>query len=388
MPDSTKTNISIVFVSNFFNHHQKSLCDSFVEKVGAENFRFVETEKIPDERIKLGYLKYNEKYLISYIPTENDDEIINLISSADIVIKGSAPNFLFKQRLMKGKIIFKYSERLLKKGNNPIYYISRYFKYKSESKKNVYLLCASAYCYSDYLKFHAFKKKAYNWGYFPEYIRYDDINKILEKKEHNSILWCGRLIDWKHPELAIECIKKLIDAGIDCQLTIVGTGPLEDELKKQVLTLSLKQNITFLGALSPDEVRTKMEQSQVLLITSDFNEGWGAVLNEGMNSCCCCVCSHAAGSAPLMIKDGINGYIFKSNDIDSLYNKVHCVLVDENAKKHVSKEAYYTINNEWNPEIASTRLLHLFNSIINNKDNSFLTGPCSNAVSLKNNWYK
>ncbi len=53
----------------------------------------------------------------------------------------------------------------------------------------------------------------------------------------------------------------------------------------------------MLGAMSPDKVRAYMERADVFLFTSDFNEGWGAVLNESMNSGCAVVASHAMVSA-------------------------------------------------------------------------------------------
>lgn len=50
--------------------------------------------------------------------------------------------------------------------------------------------------------------------------------------------------------------------------------------------------------MKASEVRSYMEKADIYLFTSDFNEGWGAVLNESMNSGCAVVASHAIGSVP------------------------------------------------------------------------------------------
>jgi glycosyltransferase involved in cell wall biosynthesis len=61
--------------------------------------------------------------------------------------------------------------------------------------------------------------------------------------------------------------------------------------------------------MAPEAVRDHMEAADIFLFTSDFNEGWGAVLNESMNSACAVVASHAIGSVPFLLKDGENGFI-------------------------------------------------------------------------------
>ena len=79
--------------------------------------------------------------------------------------------------------------------------------------------------------------------------------------------------------------------------------------------------VEMLGAMSPDEVRAYMERADVFLFTSDFNEGWGAVLNESMNSGCAVVASHAIGSVPFLIKDGVNGLIYENGNQKHFENR-------------------------------------------------------------------
>ena len=50
--------MKLVFVSNFFNHHQKGISDYFYKNT--DRYRFVSTTSIPDERKKLGYEDYLE----------------------------------------------------------------------------------------------------------------------------------------------------------------------------------------------------------------------------------------------------------------------------------------------------------------------------------------
>ena len=46
-----------------------------------------------------------------------------------------------------------------------------------------------------------------------------------------------------------------------------------------------------------------MEQANIFIISSTHEEGWGAVVNEAMNSGCVVIGSHAAGAVPFLIEN-------------------------------------------------------------------------------------
>ena len=379
--------MKVVFLSNFFNHHQKPFSDEMFSLLG-NNYVFISTDEIPEERKKLGYREITAEYAISI--KHNKEQCERIIKDADIVILGSAPYDLIKERIKEGKIVFKYSERPFKKGIEPLKYLPRLFKWRKEypQNKKVYLLCASAYTSSDYSKLGLFKNRALKWGYFPQTIKYDNLNEIIKTKKKNSILWCGRLIDWKHPESCIFVAKKLLEDGYDFQLNIIGMGDLKEEIKQRILENGLEKHVKFLGPMSPEQVREQMEKSEIYLFTSNRQEGWGAVLNEAMNSACAVVSSHAIGSVPFLVQDGKNGLIFKSEDFDDLYKKVKYLLDNEEKKELISRSAYDTIINEWTSKVAAQRLLRVAENLLNGKCAfEFNSGPCSKAEKIKDNWF-
>ena len=47
-----------------------------------------------------------------------------------------------------------------------------------------------------------------------------------------------------------------------------------------------------------------MEKSHIHLFTSNHLEGWGAVVNEAMNSGCAVVANREAGAVPYLIEHG------------------------------------------------------------------------------------
>lgn len=385
--------MKIVFVTNLVTPHQIPLINSFYTITNG-SFCVIETSKA-NKDLPIGWkTDFKSDYIITSTQYfENKAESIKIINQADFVIFGSAPDECVADRIKNNKITFRYSERLYKpkyKSNKLKEIYSAWLHHGQFQKHNLYMLCASAYTPIDCKKHRNYINKTYKWGYFPEVKKYDSIETVIENKEPSSILWAGRLIDWKHPEHPIQVAKKLKEQGYKFHLNIIGNGELEEQLLKMINDEDLNDYISMLGSMSPDKVREYMEKSQIFMFTSDFNEGWGAVLNESMNSGCVVVASHAIGSVPYLLQDNINGLIYKNGDIDDLFNKVKYLLENPQKYNEFGKAAYKTLNHEWNADVATERFLQLANSLQNgNKDTVelFESGPCSKAEILENGWF-
>jgi glycosyltransferase involved in cell wall biosynthesis len=99
-----------------------------------------------------------------------------------------------------------------------------------------------------------------------------------------------------------------------------------------------------------------------------------------MNSGCAVFASDAAGSTSYLINDSQNGFCYKSGDIDELYSKVKQVLDNDDLRKTISKNAYETMKNCWDADVAAERFLKLAEAINDRKDlNLYEDGPCSRA---------
>ena len=371
--------MKIIFLSNYLNHHQKPLSNAIYARLG-EGYKFIETKPMTESRKKLGWNRISlPSYVVPYeVFKESREEIIKEINAADVVIFGSAPHELIKDRIRIGKTVIKYAERPLKKGIEPLKYFPRLVKWhlQNPQMKPIYVLCASAYTALDFAKFGMYKNKCFKWGYFPECKQYDDVDTLVAAKKKSSLLWCGRLIDWKHPEIPVEIAKRLKNDGYSFTLDIVGAGDMEDEIKSMIEESGLSENVFLRGSMSPEKVRETMEQSEIYLFTSDRQEGWGVVLNESMNSACAVVANKAIGSAPFLIRDGENGMMYPDGDIEGLYAKVKYLMDNESERKAISQAAYNTICNEWSPQIAADRLVELINNGFKAIHND---GPCSKA---------
>ena len=87
----------VVFVSNFYNHHQAPFSEAMHRLTDGE-YRFIATSEIGEERLKLGYERNTASFVMQY--QENPSECQRYIDEAEVVIygNGSAPHGLFKNR--------------------------------------------------------------------------------------------------------------------------------------------------------------------------------------------------------------------------------------------------------------------------------------------------
>ncbi len=375
--------MNIVFVSNHFNHHQSALSEALYKATGGQ-FVFMQTALMSEERRAMGWGIELPSY-VKVVGTQRAfrKEAAELINCADIVIAGAAPESLLISRVKKGKLTFRYSERIFKNKEDDLL---RWIKYTARElplrNKNVYYLCSSAYAAWDYIRCGVKPEKCYKWGYFPSTKRYTDINEQINSKKKATILWVARFINWKHPEAVIELAKHLKSYGIPFEINMIGNGKLKDPVQKQIEIERLGDCVFLLGTMTPDEVRTYMEKSEVFVFTSDRNEGWGAVLNEAMNSGCAVVANRAIGAVPFLIKDGKNGLVY--DNMVEFCEKTKWLLEHADERREMARQAYYTIIGEWNADNAAERLINSSNSIMGASRDAFQTGEvCSRADVIK-----
>lgn len=391
----------IVFASNWFNHHEKFFCDAMAALPDV-CFHFIQTERIPDERLQLGYQDMTKATPYCICSYESDDayhKAMEICNNADALILGSAPYEFITERVKKNKLTFFYAERLFRNGLWHMLYPPTFFTVLKRfiipgNKSNFYLLCASGYTALDCHKIHAFRGHYFRWGHFIEVKKFDSVDALIESKRLThpqcvSILWVGRLIGLKHPEHAIYVAARLKQQGHSFELNIIGTGEMEEGLKREVMEKGLSDTVHFLGTMKPQEVRSYMEESDIFLFTSNFEEGWGAVLGEAMASGCAVVTSHGVGATPFLAIHNDNALVFENGNKESLFRNVKKLIDSEELRTRLSYNAVGTMQNLWNANVGANRLYDVIKALSAGTDIPvYENGPMSKASLLENNWFK
>lgn len=373
---------TIVIASNYFNHHQRYLSEALDEMTG-HSFFFIETMEMEQERKNMGWGTTDiPAYVLQAYDPAQRKKCRKLIQEADVVIWGSCPYGLILPRLLAHKLTFCYSERIFKEGLSGFGYWGRAIKYGllyRPPQKNHYLLASSAYAPADHARLNLFRGKTLRWGYFPQTITYS-LPQLMAEKNPTTILWAARMIPWKHPEYAIGVAKQLRQWGCAFTMELVGNGELQQETERLVAREGLQAQVKLTGACTPEQVRKKMEKAAIFLVTSDQNEGWGAVVNESMNSGCAVVACRGVGAAPFLIESGKNGLLFEVGDPAELAAQTRFLLEHPRQRRQLGEEAYRTIADTWNSSCAARRLIALSQDLLDGKTPALPeSGPCSPA---------
>jgi glycosyltransferase involved in cell wall biosynthesis len=110
------------------------------------------------------------------------------------------------------------------------------------------------------------------------------------------IVFVGRLVDAKAPEILLEAFSRLLDRGVRCHLLMIGDGPRRAALHEH----PVGKRVDFRGFLQPREVARMMAASDVFALPSRF-ETWGAAACEAMAAGLPAVLSDSVGCAPDLV---------------------------------------------------------------------------------------
>lgn len=358
--------MKITMISNYINHHQIPFSKALCNMPGVE-YCFIQTEPMEEERVKMGWGLDPAELPFVKLLYECEEECRRLIDESDILLVGwMEREDLVKGRLESGKFTIRMSERLYREGQykfvSPKGLIRKYKEHTRFRNGNVYLLCCGGYVASDFSLVQAYPGKMFRFGYFPETKIFEGTSLWNGKPSLDTVhlVWAGRFMPLKHPEFVVKLAIDLKDAGHAFHIHFVGGGEMEEELRAIIAERDLGDVITMYGFQSPAKVRKIMEKSHIHLFTSNHLEGWGAVVNEGMNSGCAEVVNSQVGAALFLIRHGQNGLVYKEGSYEDFRDCVLRLIENKELIIEYGKAAYETIITEWNAENAAAQVVRFY----------------------------
>lgn len=387
--------MKLVFFSLILNHHQACIADEFY-KVLSDDYAFVETAECHDNKGVANDYSQRPYLIRAWASTDEYAKAMQIALTADVCVFSGYEALPFeKARMKRGLLSFDMGERMLKRGwlnlaSPRILKMLLAYHLEGWRNKSIYKLCCSAYAAIDSYKLLSFKNKCYKWGYFTQVDEKNDVEASLDVSTPGSttLMWCSRFLVLKHPELPVQMAAKLKNKDYKFHIRMYGDEgnaakhdtiyPRKD-LQKLIEQLGVQDCVELMGSRPNNEVLDAMRESEIFLFTSDRMEGWGAVANESMANGCVLVASDAIGSSPYLIEDGVNGFMFRSQDVDSLTQKVEWLLKHPVERKKMRTAAYATMRDVWSPRKAAEALLKLIDDLKNGRETSIVTGPCSKA---------
>ena len=175
-------------------------------------------------------------------------------------------------------------------------------------------------------------------------------DEIPIKNVNNNIpiklIYTGRLVQiQKRISDLPKIMQRLSDKKVNFNFSIVGNGSEEDIIKKECKSFINKGICKFYGTMSNDNVFEILRNSDLFILTSEY-EGKPLALLEAMGQGCVPVVSDIQSGIPELIENGRNGYIVPIGDIEKFADCIEYLSINRNKLKELSSMAFQKVNSD------------------------------------------
>lgn len=187
------------------------------------------------------------------------------------------------------------------------------------------------------------------------------VSELGERHGEDFILFVGRLIYYKGLEYLIRAM-----AEIDKNLVIIGTGPMEAEMKTLAQELGIARRVDFVGKVSDDDLPAYYHACGLLVLPSiERSEAFGLVQLE----------AHACGkptistSLPTGVQfanlDRVTGLVVPPRDVEALATALKRILTDDALRAKYGSQAKARVESEFTVELMCERVLAVYEELVN-----------------------
>lgn len=179
----------------------------------------------------------------------------------------------------------------------------------------------------------------------------EEIIKKYELKDRKVFGFVGTFFLFEGLEYLIKAAKKICDDNDDVKFLLVGGGHEEEKLKVLVKELSLEDKVVFTGRVKHDDIKKYYSVIDVLVyprISKRITELVTPLKPLEAMALEKIVLGSDVGGIKELVKDGYNGFLFKSDDVDDLVDKCKYVLNNIDNMSKMAKDAREFVINERN----------------------------------------
>ncbi len=205
-----------------------------------------------------------------------------------------------------------------------------------------------------------------------------DTNKFLKNEKVSSdkgnrfdIIFCGRLIKWKAPDIAIEMVENLVRKRnrTNIYLRIIGDGAFKQELQHKINNAQLQQYVILLGALSQEDIKKEMSNADMFLFPGIHEPETGRAENQGLviqeaQSMQLPVVVSDAGGMKYGLKENITGFVVKEKDVEGFADKVELLIQSEDKKNEMGIEGRKFVVENFDINVLGSKLIEIYEQAI------------------------
>jgi glycosyltransferase involved in cell wall biosynthesis len=188
---------------------------------------------------------------------------------------------------------------------------------KSLAPKAAGALSISRFATQFYKSLNVRDRRIYPFGYFRTARSADGLIH-LRNDNRIEIIFVGQLIHRKGIDILLEALQPLFKQYSNLFLVLIGGGEGLDSIQQHASALGLTDRLIIEGIMASDKIQARVAAADLLVLPSRW-DGWGIVVNEALSVGVPAIASDRCGAADI-IRNGVNGYVFRSEDVSDLRN--------------------------------------------------------------------
>lgn len=176
----------------------------------------------------------------------------------------------------------------------------------------------------------------------------------LEEKKVNyphRFLFVGRLEPIKGLDILLKAWKSIEGIRKDWELHLIGNGSLRE-------TLQAIQGVVVKDFMQPEKLIEEVAKAGCFVLPS-HGEPWGVVVHEFAAAGMPLILSDVVGAASTFLISGLNGYLFKVNNVSSLSARLQQVIETPDEKLRRMSEISHQLSNRISPQTSAANLLSI-----------------------------
>ncbi|MCS7303595.1 MAG: glycosyltransferase family 4 protein [Thermoguttaceae bacterium] len=163
------------------------------------------------------------------------------------------------------------------------------------------------------------------------------------------VVWIGRLSERKDPISFLQAIARM-QLRDRCQFLLVGTGPLEEQVRQMITQLGLAEYCQLLGF--QEDVQSILREADVLVLTSR-EESFGLVLAEAGAFGLPVIATRTQGPTEIVL-DGQTGFLVDVGDIAGLAAWMDRLAADPTLRRQMGQAGLQRVRQLFDP-VKNTR---------------------------------
>jgi len=158
------------------------------------------------------------------------------------------------------------------------------------------------------------------------------------------VLFTGRLVYYKGVDVLIDSM-----SYVDAEYVVIGSGPLEEEMRRKALELGKADRLHMMGHVSDEDLAAWYHAADVLALPSvETSEAFGLVQIEAHGAGTPVVSTLLKSGVPYANLDGVTGFSVEVGNAGALAEGINRILADPDLAKRLGAQAKERALSEFN----------------------------------------